>query len=335
MSGDASYSTLTEIRSKVRKLTRTPSQSQLPDSEIDKYINTFVLYDFPEHLRLGILRKTLTFFCEPYIDVYETNTTDPNNPLYNFNNRYISIHGPVYIAGYQALLSQSREQFFAMYPMVNSIQSIGATGDGVTTTFSGTLANVPVARNNVLFSSINNNDGGLEVHDDGNGLLYGDVSVPGSIDYVTGAYSFDFVLAAKLGAAINSQTVAYVPALPQAILYYENTFTLRPIPDQPYRINMEVYERPTELLTATPNQMPELSEWWQYIAYGASKKIFEDRMDMDSVQAIMPEFKQQERLINRRYLVQNSNQRTSTIYVEQAGHAASANSWGQGSGGTI
>jgi len=333
MSGDASLSTLAEIRTKVRRLTRSPSPSQLSDSDIDKYVNTFVLYDFPEHLRLFSLRKTLTFYCEPYIDVYETNTTDPNNPLYNFVNQYTTIHGPVYIAGYQALLSQSREQFFAMYPMVNSIQSIGTTGDGVTTTFSGTLANIPVVRENVTFSSINNNNGGLEVHDDGNGLLYGDVSVPGTIDYVTGAYSFDFTLAPASGAPINSQVVAYVPALPQAILYYDNKFTLRPIPDQPYQIRLEVYERPTELLSS--NQMPDLCEWWQYIAYGAAKKVLEDRMDMETVQMIMPEFKQQERLILRRTLVQNSNQRTASIYVEQSGNASSANSWGQGSGGTI
>lgn len=333
MSEDTAYSTLANIRTKVRRLTRSPSTSQISDSEIDNYVNTFILYDFPEHLRLFSLRKVLTFYCDPYIDVYKTNTTDPNNPLYNFQNQYTTVHGPAYIAGYQALLSQSREQFFAMYPMVNSIQSIGSVGDGITTSFSGTLAGVPVVRNNVTFSSIDNNNGGLEAHDDGNGLLYGDVSSPGTIDYVTGAYTLNWTLAPQSGAAINSQTVPYVAALPQAILYYENQFTLRPIPDQPYQITLEAYERPTALLSA--NQSPDLCEWWQYIAYGAAKKVLEDRMDMETVQLIMPEFKQQERLILRRTLVQNSNQRVSTIYVEQTGNASGLNSWGMGNGGTI
>lgn len=333
MSGDSSYSTLQQIRNKVRLLTKSPSTAQLPDSTLDGYINTFVLYDFPENLRLNAFRTNLSFFCEPYIDTYETNTTDPNNPLYNFINNYISVHSPVYIAGYQALLSQSREQFYAMYPMVNSIQSIGTTGDGTTTTFSGTLANIPVLRNNVSFTTINNNDGGLEAHDDGEGNIIGDVSSYGSIDYVTGAYSLTFTLAPKSGAAINSQTVPYVPALPQSILFYDNKFIVRPIPDQPYRIDMDAYIRPTELLSA--NQTPELSEMWQYIAFGAAKKIMEDRLDMDTVQLIMPAFKEQERLLVRRTLVQNSNQRSSTIYVEQTSISSGANSWGQSSGGTI
>lgn len=333
MSGDASYSTLANIRTKVRRLTRSPSLNQISDSDIDNYVNTFVLYDFPENLRLFNLRTVFTFYCEPYIDVYDTNTTDTSSPFYNFSNLYTTIHGPVYIAGFQALLSQSREQFFAMYPMVNSIQSIGTTGDGTTTSFSGTLANVPVIRNNVTFSSIDINNNGLEAHDNGEGALIGDITPGPAINYITGSYSLNWNTPPAAGANINSQTVAYVPALPQSMLFYDGKITLRPIPDQPYQINFEVYQRPSELLAS--NQQPELSEWWQYIAYGAAKKILEDRMDMETVQLIMPEFKQQERLILRRTIVQNSNQRSSTIYVEQTGIASGANSWGQGSGGTI
>ena len=57
-------------------------------------------------------------------------------------------------------------------------------------------------------------------------------------------------------------------------------------------------------------------QWWQYIAYGASKKIFEDRMDNDSVDLIMPEFKTQERLVLRTTLTQQANERTVTIYTQ-------------------
>ena len=68
-----------------------------------------------------------------------------------------------------------------------------------------------------------------------------------------------------------------------------------------------------------------MEEYWQYIAYGAAKKIFEDKMDLDSVQMIMPEFKQQERLCLRRSLIQYTNERTSTIYTDQVSHM---NGWG-------
>jgi hypothetical protein len=126
------------------------------------------------------------------------------------------------------------------------------------------------------------------------------------------------------------QCVPVVTALPQALLYYDNTFFLRPVPDQPYNINFEAYIRPTFLMETTDN--PQLNEWWQYIAYGAAKKIFEDRMDMDSVQMIMPEYKKQETLCLRRTLVQLSNERTGTIYTEQTSFGPGNGQWGWGGG---
>ena len=106
------------------------------------------------------------------------------------------------------------------------------------------------------------------------------------------------------------------PTLPQTLFFYDGKFFLRPVPDQPYRVQMEVYKRPTELLQSGQN--PELNEWWQYIAYGAAKKIFEDRMDLESVQMILPEYKKQEALILRRTIVQQTSQRTSTIYEQES-----------------
>lgn len=322
---DATLSTLQQIRIKVRRLTRSLSQAQLPDADIDQYVNTFVLYDFPEHLRMQALRTTFSFYLSPNVDEYETNTSDPTSPLYNFKNKYITVHTPVYIAGYQSMFSQSREQFFAIYPKVNNIASIGTAGDGVTTAFSGTLSAVPVLRGQVQFSSVDTNGNGLSVIDvpvagSQNGSLvdaYTGASAGflAAINYVTGEYFFEFPTAPAEGQAINSQTVPYVASQPQALLYFDEKFTVRPVPDQPYQVQMEVFKRPDELLSA--GQQPHLSEWWQYIAYGCAKKIYEDRMDPESVSTIMPEFKKQEALINRRNIVQQTEQRASTIYTEQ------------------
>lgn len=330
-------STLVAIRTKIRRLTRSPSEAQITDTQIDEYVNTFIQYDFPEHLRLFSLRTVLTFYTEPYVDVYETNTTNPDDPLFNFKNRYITVHEPLFIAGFQQFFTQSREQFFGIYPMVNSIQSIGTAGDGVTTLFAGTLANVPIITNNVLFSSVDTNNAGLAIIDsptvpfDGTGdlIIEATTTVVGTINYITGAFSFTFPTAPAAGQAINSQTVPYVPALPQSVLYYHNKFTLRPIPDQPYRVDLEAYIRPTELLAN--NESPELEQWWQYIAYGAARKIFQDRMDTDSLVQIEPEFKKQEALVTRRTIVQYTNERVATIYTEQT---AGLNSWWWGSSGS-
>lgn len=333
-------STLTAIQQKVRRLTRSPSQSQITDADLNNYINTFVVYDFPEQLRTFQLRKPFSFWCNPFQDVYVTDTSLPTtNPLYNFQNQYITVHPPVYIAGFQSFYTQSRTQFFGIYPFVNSISSIGMSGDGATTTFTGSIQNsngAPALQGNVLFDSINTANQGLALIDiantpfDGTGILVvpGTTTPQGTINYITGAFSLTFPTAPASGAPINSQAFIYQPARPTAMLYYNNQFTLRPVPDQPYQINFEVYARPTYLMQ--DSSTPSLEELWQYIAYGAAKKILEDRMDMDSVSLIMPEFKVQERLCLRRTIVQNTNERTATIYTETTGWGY--NSWGSGGG---
>jgi len=351
-------STLTAIQNKVRRLTRSPTEAQLSTADLNQYINTSVLYDFPEHLRLFDLRDTFTFYTQPNIDTYSTVPVggNVNDPFYNFKNKYISIHEPAYIAGYPALFSQSRQQFFGIYPIVNSIASTGLTGDGVTTTFSGNVnqanntfppfpnfQNNPILQNQVLFSSIDVNNNALAMYDLPLSSVIGNLipfdgppnTIPdlnNFINYITGEFTVTFPTAPATGVAINSETVPYVAALPQAICYYDNTFILRPVPDQSYRVNLEVYIRPTEILAG---QSPDIEQWWQYIAYLASKKIFEDRMDLDSVQLIMPELKVQETLVLRKTIVTYTKERTATIYTESTGVGSSSYGWGWGSSGTF
>jgi len=338
---DSILSTLDQIKVKVRRLTRSMSDSQLTNQQLEDYINTFVLYDFPEHLRLFNLQKTFTFFTEPFIDVYESNDT-PTSVFYNFKNKYLNIMPPVYVAGRQLLYMQSREQFFGIYPMTNSIASIGTAGDGAIASFSGYIntrqANIPAGlvqvllllRNNVLFSSLDVSGNSLALIDYPISSLIGNLYVPGSaptstttqdpinyINYTTGQFVITFNAAPASGVTINSQTVLVQPTMPRSVLFYDGKFTVRPVPDQAYRVDMEVAVRPTELLSGT--QAPELSEWWQYIAYGAAKKVFEDRMDLESVQLIAPEFHKQQTLIQRRTIVQNTTQRTTTIYQNGSG----------------
>ena len=212
--------TLDTIRIKVRRLTRSLSPAQLTDIQIDDYINTFVLYDFPEHLRLFNLRKTFEFFTEPYVDVYKTDYVNPASPLYQFKEKYTTVHPPVYIAGYQTLFVESREKFYGIYPMFNSIASIGTTGNGIVINFTGTVANVNpgtiLLRNNVLFDSIDINGNGLSMIDYPINATTGNLYIPGgapssttildvnnNIDYTTGLYTVTFINAPANGAAIR------------------------------------------------------------------------------------------------------------------------------------
>lgn len=369
-------STLQAIENKVRRLTRSPSTAQLSQTDLEQYINTFVLYDFPEHLRLFNLKTTFNFYTNPGQDEYPTDKLSfggaTNNILYDFQNRFMTIHPPVYVAGYQVFFTQSREQFFNIYPILNSIALV-TDGDGTSGPFTGVInsqqAIIPpsvtetinLIQSNVLFSAIGT-PGTSEVEgmalvdvpviDPGTGfkLNFGNLYNPNSaayaaalinppiavdptnnINYLTGVFTINFPMNTVVGTPINSQTVPAQTSRPLAVLYYNNKFTVRPVPDQPYKINFEVYAKPTELLSLS--QSPELNEWWQYISYGSAKKVFEDRMDTDSVQQIMPEFIAQQDLIQRKAIVQQTNQRTATIYTEHlAGNMG--NGWFSG-GGTL
>ena len=135
---DTTLADLSMIQKKVRRLTRSLSASQLSDADLNEYINTFVLYDFPEHLRLFNLKQTFSFYTEPYVDTYET-STDTSSPLYDFKNRYLTVHQPFYIAGKPANFYESRDLFYSIWPFWNSIQNINSTGNGANTTFTGTL----------------------------------------------------------------------------------------------------------------------------------------------------------------------------------------------------
>lgn len=376
-------SSLAAIQNKVRLITRSLSEAQLTTSQLNQYVNTYVLYDFPETLRLFNLKTTFSFYTLPFIDTYST-TTNTASPLYNFTNKYLTTDSPIYIAGYNALYSQSREQFYGIYPLVNSISSIGQTGNGIKTSFTGVInsqqANIPptsnqfatLLQNNVLFDSIDSNNNGLCMKDSpiidaitGNPTNYGylynalttnenpynaltnpngiqvlSVAAPyfgisgfpllNYINYITGEFVVTFQTAPAAGMLINSQTVPVNPAIPQALLFYDGQFIVRPVPDQTYRVDMEVWVQPAELLLL--GQTPELEEWWQLIAWNAAKKVFEDRMDYDSIAQILPSLKEQEALVLRRTIVQQTSQRVSTIYSEQGRTGYNSGGFGQGGG---
>ena len=117
---------LTAIQTKVRRLTRTPSEAQLSTDELNNYINTCVIYDFPAQLRTFQLRRPFTFVCNPYQDTYFTDTQSFGgatnaefNPLYNFQNLYLAIHKPIFVAGYETYYTQDRQEMFANYPIKN------------------------------------------------------------------------------------------------------------------------------------------------------------------------------------------------------------------------
>ncbi len=325
-------STLEIIRTKVRRLTGRPSEQQISNAQINEYVNTFYQYDFPEHIRVFTQHGVFKFMTEENVDQYDMRAVDPDNP--KFNELVISFDGgnesavdiftnlqqPVYIAGYQSFYSQSREQFFRTYPALGDIDT-SIRGDGTIGPYDFRLPNVPMLQNSVTVGAIDSTDQTIKVVDDpqnrttGNWLISNSTtSVIGSIDYLTGIGTITFTNSIPSGNEITFTFTPYQPNRPQAILFYENILTLRPVPDKPYPVELNAFLTPKALLLDESN--PELKQWWQYLAYGAAKKIFEDSQDPDGVAQIMQGFKEQQELVLHRHIVQQTNERTATIYTE-------------------
>jgi len=326
--------TLTEIRKKFRKLTRTPDPNQISDADIDQYVNTFVLYDIPSELRFFNLRTNLTFYTQPNIDLYETNTTNPLDPLYNFKNKYIAVHEPVFIAGIQAYYTQFRNSFYAYFPQTNYINDFDFFADGTTGPFTGTLPSVPMLQNYVTISTLNAAGTAMILVDFPQDNVTGILAQPndsgnplGTINYITGAFSLTFPAATVAQTPIIFETIPYQAGKSYAMLYYDDQFIIRPVPDKVYSVQIEVDVRPTELLSTS--QSPDLEQWWQMIAIGAAIKLFQDRMDMDSVNLLFPEFQRQMRMALRTTLTQQVNMRTQTIFTQNQWGIGGWGFWGQ------
>jgi hypothetical protein len=337
-------STLTTIRTKVRRLTRSPSVQQLSDDDLDQYINTFIAYDFPSELRMFSLRTTFTFYTQAGVDVYQ-DTQDilqkDKNPFYDFKNKYIAIHQPAYIAGIPASITQWRDSFFGRWPQTALVQNTLINGNGSPGPFTGILNTFPqnplasppgpntgaILQSSFIISAFNTNNTDMVLTDTPSiidptiGYL-GLPNVPatsaipyGQINYQTGQFTVTFPNNTLNGITnpIWAEFVPYIAGLPISILYYDNQFTLRPVPDKVYSIQVEADMQPTQLLLGDSH--PNINQWWQLYSYGAAIKILQDRMDIDSVNLIVPEFRRQMNMALRTSLTQQANDRTETIYT--------------------
>ena len=314
--------TLSTIRTKVRRLTGRPSNQQITDAQIDDYINTFYLWDMPETLRLFTQEKVFEFMTVANVDQYDMTTQTvwtgvSNQPAVDV---FINLKPPAFIAGYQSFWSQDREQFYRTYPALAQIEA-QQYGDGTTGPYTLTFENTPILQYEVTVGAIDSTGATINCVDVPTDRETGtwkqintNTVVAGSIDYLAGTVSVTFANAIPATSQITFTAVPYQPNRPQAILFYNNVITLRPVPDKNYLVRMNAYVRPTVMVDSS--DYPELKQWWQFLAYGAAKKIFEDSMDPESLKLIMPGFKEQENLVLRRTIVERTNQRTATIYTE-------------------
>lgn len=146
-------------------------------------------------------------------------------------------------------------------------------------------------------------------------------TMPGNatINYQTGQITgLTFADPIPEGTPIQIQYNPKQFSIPLAIMFWQNQFTLAPVPDAGYTIELTCYRQPIQaLLAADMAGNPELSEWWEILAVGASKKIFEERLDSDGVMFIDKMLKERYDIIETRTYAQIGQERIKTIYTDQ------------------
>lgn len=343
------------IFSKIRRLTGSADPFQLPDTPdtldpnsvgLSDYVNSFYLYDFPSKFRSLKLKDVYTFNTINGIDTY---TFDSEN--------YTTVEQPCYCMNRPIALFNDQWSFYALnYNW--QFQDNFTTGNNTTGPYSGLATATPILRSinnnpdlnvnpnyaasrvqNILITANISNGVTLNVTDDGQGNLIGDVLngpvpvVPGSsgtIDYGTGQISgLLFNQGVPQGNFIQLQYNPFTPSIPLSILFFQNQFTVRPVPDLGYTITLVAYRQPSQALANTPAFAgnPELSEWWECIAVGAAKKIYEDRGDERGIALMDKMLAERYSIVETRTYAQLGKQRISTIFADQL-----SNNYGQGSG---
>ncbi len=154
-----------------------------------------------------------------------------------------------------------------------------------------------------------------------------------TINYLTGQVNCTFPSNVPSGANINVQCYLFQTGLPRAILFYNNTLTLRNVPDSQYLVELDAYLSPSAFLTsASAIPYAYMSE---YIARGAARKILSDTGDVEQFQFYEPLFQEQELLVWKRSQRQWTNNRTETIYSQGMSGGIGMTNGGYLSGGSI
>lgn len=338
-----SIATLQDIILKVRRLTGSATNYQLTDAQIIDYINSFYLYDFPAAFRSLKLKDIYTFNTVQGVDTYP----------FDYNH-WSTVQSPVYC---EKRLIQLYTNLFTFYNQSYNWQFEEnlTTGSGGVGPYSGILNNTPILRSynnnpavttplnpttifpagtpvsfpqsnisrvqNILITA-NTATGTLNVTDDGAGNLIGNGT--GTIDYQTGAITVTFSSGVPAGNNINVQYNPFQPNLPLSICFVQNQFILRPVPDKGYTIQVTAYRLPSQVLLGSMDPdvpdyagVPELLEWWETLAFGAAKKIYEDRLDPDGIALMDKGLSERYAANEARTYAQLGTQQIATIFTDQ------------------
>lgn len=152
----------------------------------------------------------------------------------------------------------------------------------------------------------------------------------GTVNYVTTQINLTLPVSPMPGTQLNIWAATYQVGRPYNLLFWNNELTIRPIPDNVYLCEVEVYQTPAQFMNTTDN--PILNQWAQYIAYGAAMEILRDRQDMEGVENLREGFMRQEALVLERQSIEEIGQPNYTLFNNTQGGFGSGIGCGYGQG---
>ena len=133
---------------------------------------------------------------------------------------------------------------------------------------------------------------------------------------MTGVFAVDLRNTGLIPASGTQMTLwvsQYQTGRPYSMLFWNNEFTIRPVPKIIYKVEIETYLTPVQFMQTTDN--PILNQFALYIAYGTAIELLRQRQDMEGVVNLMEGFKRQEGLVLERQGVEEIGMRNQTIFA--------------------
>lgn len=134
----------------------------------------------------------------------------------------------------------------------------------------------------------------------------------GTVNYVTTQINLVIPSPLQAGSMLNIWAATYQVGRPYNLLFWNNEFTIRPVPDNVYMVEVETFLTPSQFMETTNH--PILNQWAQYIAYGAAMEILRDRQDMEGVENLKEGFMRQEGLVLERQSIEEIGQPNITMF---------------------
>jgi len=312
---------VSDVLQEVRWHTQFANQSNIPDSTLLQYLNRWWQISLPQGFTHFALKTVYSFM------------TAKGQPNYAFPiSVYLNQTGGIYCDGIRCKFFQDPNAFADQYN-TNRTNTTQSVGNGTIGAYTGYLQSVPLIpgftdalgnlHSQVFFTTTSNVGAVLSVYDNGTGTLEGDGS--GTIDYTTGAFSILFTVPVADGAIIYSDYTYYSQGRPWAALFFQNTITLRAVPDRPYLISCNVYQIPSAFTTTT--QTIPINQFFDIMARGTALRIASTLKDVQQMQILRGMYDESMRDVQNITTRQRGNQRPSSQFYNPSPYGLANQAW--------